>query len=148
MSNQNESKVRLTWKIIHSAGTYGKGFNADQLRLLGVSWPPRKGWLSALVGTEIDRSKWETILALKGVRPNQRKKIMTTVIPEKIIIRCDGCARSSDSDSHLFSEPILVSVTKRGVTSQVRTFDLCDECSEKMVAVINDGCDRLRKGTL
>lgn len=55
----------LTHSVLHSAGTRGIGFNRHQLAILGVSWPPTKGWLSNLIGTEIDDAKWEVVMALK-----------------------------------------------------------------------------------
>lgn len=58
----------LTRRVIHSAGSQGMGFNRVQLQLLGVSWPPQRGWLVRLVGTEVDDETWETVVRLRGVR--------------------------------------------------------------------------------
>lgn len=66
--------MKLTHQIIHSAGTAGIGFNYQQLRILGVKWPPRKGWLSKLIGTEIPADKWELVVRLKGVRNKKARK--------------------------------------------------------------------------
>lgn len=60
--------MKLTREIIHSAGTLGMGFNRHQLALLGVKWPPKKGWLSRLVGTEVSDDVWEKVMRLKSVR--------------------------------------------------------------------------------
>jgi len=66
--------MKLTYELLHSAGSYGgNGFNRPQLELLGVAWPPRKGWLRGLAGTEIDDAKWEKVLALSGVRKKQER---------------------------------------------------------------------------
>lgn len=67
----------LTRTILHSAGTVGVGFNRAQLSLLGVSWPPQKGWLSRLVGTEVPEETWQTVLRLRGVRRRvERQRVM------------------------------------------------------------------------
>lgn len=58
----------LTRAILHGAGTAGVGFNRSQLQVLGVSWPPRKGWLGQLVGAEVSDETWQTVLKLRGVR--------------------------------------------------------------------------------
>ena len=60
-------KVRLTYALIHSAGSYGgHGFNRAQLNLLNVNWPPKQGWMKWLNGQEIDAETWNKVLALKG----------------------------------------------------------------------------------
>lgn len=66
----------LTYEILHSAASNQGGFNREQLALLGVSWPPVKGWLRSRIGHEIDDSKWELIMKLKGVPRKQRTAII------------------------------------------------------------------------
>jgi hypothetical protein len=66
-TNRKAATMKLTYQTLHSAGSYGgKGFNAKQLALLGVEWPPQKGWLLRLVGSEVPDSIWEQVIALKG----------------------------------------------------------------------------------
>ena len=57
--------IKLTRVLIHSASSHrsGNGFNKKQLALLGITWPPKKGWLSELVGKQIDH---ETFLQFKS----------------------------------------------------------------------------------
>lgn len=45
----------VTSKWIHqnSSSVTGHGFTRDQLAVLGVPWPPRKGWLTGLIGSLI-----------------------------------------------------------------------------------------------
>lgn len=69
--------MKLTHEILHSIGTEGMGWNKHQLELLGVTWPPEKGWLSALIGTDIDDTKFCTLVKLKGVR---NRKIRNEII--------------------------------------------------------------------
>ncbi len=68
--------MKLTWELLHSAGTSGVGFNFQQLHLLGVPWPPKKGWLVDLVGTDISEEVWATVVDLKGKSHNGRKKVL------------------------------------------------------------------------
>lgn len=71
--------IVLTHSIIHSAATNHNGFNRPQLELLGVSWPPQKGWLSSLIGKEISAQKWQLVLQLKSVRrKSDRKAILSS----------------------------------------------------------------------
>lgn len=68
----------LHWTTIHQAGSHnGVGFNSYQLRLLGVKWPPKEGWLVELVGEEIQDKLWSLILELRNVkRKSERKRIL------------------------------------------------------------------------
>lgn len=68
--------MKLTAEILHSAGTGGCGFNRQQLQLLGVGWPPKKGWLIRLVGQEVDDRTWQLVLKLKTTRRKQRARIL------------------------------------------------------------------------
>jgi len=65
--------MRLTRQILHSAGTSRSGFNRLQLEKLGVQWPPKKGWLSSLIGKEVPDETWEEVLSLKGPASTRRE---------------------------------------------------------------------------
>lgn len=62
-----DEMVELTSDLIHAGanGPSASGFSYAQLRVLGVSTPPRKGWLSNLVGKRIARSQYEKFLSLR-----------------------------------------------------------------------------------
>lgn len=68
--------IKLTSRLIHTAGSYGgHGFNRKQLDLLKVNWPPRRGWVQWLDGQEIPESVWQSVLALKGkTRKHENKE--------------------------------------------------------------------------
>lgn len=42
------------------------GFTRAQLNLLGVGWPPVRGWKTSLIGAEITGELYEKILTAKG----------------------------------------------------------------------------------
>lgn len=69
-------QITLTYQLLHSAGTEGIGFNYHQLKLLGVPWPPKRGWLTRLIGTQVDSRTWETVLRLRGVRKRAERKVI------------------------------------------------------------------------
>lgn len=58
--------ITLTSELLHSAASANRGWNRKQLAVLGVSWPPQKGWLSALVGRTVSAGVWEQFVALRG----------------------------------------------------------------------------------
>ncbi len=50
-----EFYVTETWIRAHS--TKNAGWTEPQLRVLGVPWPPPRGWLRRLVGTAITQAQ-------------------------------------------------------------------------------------------
>ena len=64
------NNIKLTHDNLHALGTNGIGFNKKQLSVLGISWPPKKGWLSNLIGTEITDVQYQTLLSLRNVKQN------------------------------------------------------------------------------
>jgi hypothetical protein len=46
--------MKITREWIKEHSTPKGGWTADQLKCLGVSWPPQHGWLQSLIGKEID----------------------------------------------------------------------------------------------
>ncbi len=46
--------MKITEEWIKKNMTKGVGINATQLRLLGLRYPPKNGWLKRLIGKQID----------------------------------------------------------------------------------------------
>jgi len=67
--------MKLDYYLLHSAGERGRGFNYDQLMLLGVRWPPPKGWLTNLIGKEIPDATWAKVCALRGLSKQKRRQL-------------------------------------------------------------------------
>lgn len=57
------TRIRLTRENLHqlSGSPSGDGFTKKQLELLGFPWPPPKGWLTSLIGTEIERELYDRV---------------------------------------------------------------------------------------
>lgn len=62
----------LTNENLHDLGTKSRGFNRKQIEYLGLKWPPRKGWLKSLVGTEISDEDYEQLKMLKSFTRNKK----------------------------------------------------------------------------
>jgi hypothetical protein len=45
--------MKLTRQMVYDGRSLRGGWNKRQLAVLGVTWPPRKGWLDRIEGTEI-----------------------------------------------------------------------------------------------
>lgn len=60
LDREPDEVLILTSKMLHDASTKGyHGFNAKQLKVIGLKWPPKKGWLKALVGTRMLASTYK-----------------------------------------------------------------------------------------
>ena len=66
----------LTDEIIRTAGTSKIGFNWHQLRLLGVAWPPKHGWIQKLIGQEVNDQTWLLVLSMKDKPKKVRNQIL------------------------------------------------------------------------
>lgn len=49
------------------------GWSKSQLQLIGVPWPPLKGWKYRVIGTEIPTWKIKIFIGLKDWTPKQRE---------------------------------------------------------------------------
>lgn len=63
--------ITLTADMLHSAGTDGySGWNREQLRAIGINWPPPPGWLCKTAGKEVTMDQWRKFLSLRGKKRN------------------------------------------------------------------------------
>lgn len=56
----------LTHEILENSRSPRGGWNRKQLELLGVAWPPVKGWKRKLIGTDMDDAKFAELMKLSG----------------------------------------------------------------------------------
>lgn len=69
--------VEITEDFLLSGMTSGVGCNNDQLRLLGIEIPAKKGWKQSLIGKRIPKETAEKFIALKGIHKKaDRKKVI------------------------------------------------------------------------
>ena len=67
------NNMQLTSENLHAAASAGSGFNYDQLDILGVVCPPRRGWLQKLIGTHISDEDYAKVLSLKSAKQKKSK---------------------------------------------------------------------------
>lgn len=60
---QRKNTMKLTRENLHAlSGSPGQaGFTRKQIEMLGFDWPPVKGWLTSLIGTEIGDDLYASI---------------------------------------------------------------------------------------
>lgn len=69
--------VVITEDFLVSGMQSGIGCNNDQLRLLGVEIPAKKGWKQSLIGKRISKETADKFIALKGIHKKaDRKKVL------------------------------------------------------------------------
>lgn len=47
-------KITITPELLAKAKTDAGGYTKAQLAILGIDWPPVKGWARAVIGRELD----------------------------------------------------------------------------------------------
>jgi hypothetical protein len=73
-AQQPEPDMKLTRENLHKLSTKADGFTKRQVEMLGFKWPPSKGWLSSLIGTEMSESFFNDVKAA-GSKPKQPMKL-------------------------------------------------------------------------
>ena len=70
--------MKLTRGLLMAMGTlpYGIALNSSQLRILGIGWPPKRGWTHGLIGKEISQEDCDLIMALRGSNKSRQKSIL------------------------------------------------------------------------
>lgn len=59
--------IVLTAELIEAGVSSKGGYNAVQLKALGIDWPPPKGWKKSVIGTTIDYKNYETFINHKKI---------------------------------------------------------------------------------
>lgn len=69
------SPLKVSKEFMQLAASGEGGWNKAQLALLGVSWPPQKGWMTKIIGLDVPEDVWAKVLQLRGNagRVRQRK---------------------------------------------------------------------------
>lgn len=58
----------LTFEIIEKGRSCYGGWNKKQLSVIGVNWPPQKGWKYGVVGNNYSKKKINLFLKLKKTK--------------------------------------------------------------------------------
>jgi ribonuclease HI len=65
-------QIEVTDELIDAAMSAAGGWSRKQLAILGVPWPPVKGWRAMLIGTKLDADKAATLILLKDAHSKTR----------------------------------------------------------------------------
>ncbi|UII80059.1 ribonuclease H [Flagellimonas sp. CMM7] len=57
-----DNEVLITYGLIETLKTQAGGFSKKGLELIGVSWPPEKGWKERVIGNPIDKEKYNLLI--------------------------------------------------------------------------------------
>jgi len=70
----NNESIILTAEIFDLAVSSNRGFSSAQLSLLGITFPPLKGWKKQLIGTLASREVVEEFIALKDKHLTKKRR--------------------------------------------------------------------------
>lgn len=57
-----DNELEITREVIESLKTRAGGYSKKGLELIGVDWPPEKGWKSRILGNVVDKEKYEKLM--------------------------------------------------------------------------------------
>ena len=58
----------ITDELIESGKSASGGWSKAQLQILGVAWPPQKGWKAGVIGKSIQESDAKLFLSLRKTK--------------------------------------------------------------------------------
>lgn len=64
----------ITEQVLKDAESINGAWSRKQLEIIGVKWPPPKGWKKKILGTEIEYSKIKKLLSLKNKHIERKYK--------------------------------------------------------------------------
>jgi predicted RNase H-like HicB family nuclease len=67
--------MKITRELIDSGASSAGGWNKPQLALLGVPWPPERGWPQRIIGTQISEESAAEFVKLKGSKLRKPKPL-------------------------------------------------------------------------
>jgi len=74
--------MRITEELLKRGTSRNGGWNKEQLEILGVSWPPIKGWKYRIIGQNISDKDAERFLKLRRVFGVNGKALKHTDHPD------------------------------------------------------------------
>jgi len=119
--------IKLTDENLHALGTNGKGFNKKQLSVLGISWPPKGGWLKKLIGTEITNIQYQTILSLRNAKQNEYISKETPLQPKP-------------EQQHIVSDKQYINLLKRCKAELMFPLDELTDLRQNIITEIDNLC--------
>ena len=83
--------MKLTRSYIKSHRTKRGAWTRVQIEALGLTWPPRKGWIKKIVGQEITEENKLKFEDGKNITAADRKKLSSKTKNTKLFVICPNC---------------------------------------------------------
>ena len=64
----------ITTKLIYDGRSANGGWSKSQLKILGIDWPPKQGWIEEVEGLQITLEKAAKFISLKDSHIKSAKK--------------------------------------------------------------------------
>ena len=71
----------ITHQLIESGMSDMGGWSRNQLALIGVPWPPKRGWKSRIVGNDISDSSAARFVAMRKTKSTTTKNNPNSDLP-------------------------------------------------------------------
>lgn len=83
-------RVKITQELIRRGESGAGGWNREQLRLIGVPWPPKHGWRRRVEGRWISKADAEAFVSLRGVTLKRNKRYRKTAPLVELLLNFDA----------------------------------------------------------
>lgn len=70
----NSLEMSVTKELLDAGAKLGRAYTSRQIELLGLEWPPRKGWKTDVIGKSIMKSDAKEFVEIGGANPPVKRK--------------------------------------------------------------------------
>jgi hypothetical protein len=119
-------EITLTHENLHGCATRWHGFTRAQCQIMGVHWPPPRGWLRDLIGKRIPVEQFERFREARLRCVQARAKTLGR--------RAEAKARTMNGDNPwlAISFSIKKMCTRCGANRCYLDLDICEACVSAM----------------
>lgn len=66
--------ITITRAFIHNNKTYAGAWTKAQLKVIGIDWPPRAGWMRTIIGNELTDEEVLRFREARFIRCKKKKR--------------------------------------------------------------------------
>lgn len=83
-------RIQVTQELIERGQSGMGGWNREQLKLIGVPWPPIRGWRHMAIGSWITKGDAELFVNLRGVTLKRNKAYRRNAPLADLLLKFDA----------------------------------------------------------
>ncbi len=134
---KEENSMRLTEEMLVKGATNGIGWNREQFNILGVKYPPMRGWKDRIIGGDISPEKYQLFLSLKGKKKSYRHAIINVSKKKPMKEKHNYYHVKCNRNGHLEERCLYHNQHPSNI--------ICSSCGSGVIVISKEIFDKLKK---